>query len=236
MSIKCVIIDDEPLALKVLETHVNATPFLELSAQFTNALEAISYINQNQVDLIFIDIQMPDINGLEVIKKLERKPMVIFTTAYSDYAMEGFKSDAIDYLLKPIDFDDFSKAVNKAKVLHSANSVNINTNKSFLFIKSEYKIIRINLDDILYIQGMSEYVKIHLQKANPIMSLISLKSLEAQLPENKFMRVHKSYIVNLEKIVMIERGEIIYDNGTVIPVSSQYKDKFQNFIDNNFII
>lgn len=236
MSIKCVIIDDEPLALKVLENHIKSIPFLDLLAPFSNAFDAIDFINQNQVDLLFIDIQMPDINGLDVINKLTNKPMVIFTTAYSDYAMQGFKSDAIDYLLKPIDFDDFAKAANKAKVFHSANSVNINSNKSFLFIKSEYKIIRLNFNDILYIQGMSEYVKIHLQNANPIMSLISLKSLESQLPDNKFLRVHKSYIVNLEKIVMIERGEIIYDNGIVIPVSPQYKEKFQNFIDTNFII
>ena len=174
MKLKSVIIDDEPLALKILESHIKATPFLELSAQFTNALEAIDFINENSVDLLFIDIQMPDINGFDVIKKLVNKPLVIFTTAYSDYALEGFKSDAVDYILKPVDFEEFSKAVNKAKLWYSAHT-NIKTDKSFLFIKSEYKIIRINFDDILYIQGMSEYVKIHLLNSNPIMSLISLK-------------------------------------------------------------
>ena len=238
-NIRCLAIDDEPLALNVLENYIVQTPDLELVERFTNSVKALQFLNQNEVDLLFVDIQMPDLSGLDLIQNLKNKPVLIFTTAYSEYAVEGFKADAIDYLLKPIDYPDFEKAVNKAKdwiYTKRGNAFNIQATKDFLFIKSEYKIIRINFDDIKYIQGMSEYVRIHLTHAKPIMSLISLKSLEAQLPESKFMRVHKSYIVNLQKINVIERNEIVYDDGTIIPVSAQYKAKFQEFIDKNFLV
>lgn len=239
MNIRCVIIDDEPLALKVIEGYLSLNPNFELLGAFTHPVRAVEFLNENEVDLIFVDIQMPDLNGLEVVAQLEHKPMLIFTTAYSEYALEGFKADAIDYLLKPIDYPDFIKAANKAKEFIEAKkavTTKIKTNNDFLFIKSEYKIIRINFKDIRYIQGMSEYVKIHLLNAKPIMSLLSLKSLETQLPESMFMRVHKSYIVNLAQINVIERNEIVYDDGTVIPVSPQYKARFQDFIDQNFML
>ena len=239
MKIKCVIIDDEPLALTVLENYINQTPFLVLVEKFTNPVKAFNYLNENEIDLLFIDVQMPDLSGFELVKKLEKKPIIIFTTAYGEYALEGFKADALDYLLKPIDFPEFTKAVNKAKEwfeVRNEKSSAFETNQDFLFIKSEYKIIRINFSEITYIQGMSEYVKIHLSDRKPIMSLLSLKSLEAKLPTSMFLRVHKSYIVNLQKINMIERNEIVYDDGTVIPVSQQYKTQFQEFVDKNFMI
>ena len=239
MNIKCVIVDDEPLALSVLERYINQTPFLELVDKFTNPIKAFKYLNDNEIDLLFVDIQMPDLNGFELVNNLKKKPVFIFTTAYSEYALDGFKADALDYLLKPIDMPEFSKAVNKAKewleIRNEKNSM-VEATKDFLFIKSEYKIIRINFSEITYIQGMSEYVKIHLTSRKPIMSLISLKSLEAQLPATLFMRVHKSYIVNLQKVNMIERNEIVYDDGTIIPVSQQYKLQFQEFLDKNFMI
>ncbi|MEI8272824.1 MAG: LytTR family DNA-binding domain-containing protein [Paludibacter sp.] len=239
MNIKCVIVDDEPLALSVLERYINQTPFLELVDKFTNPIKAFKYLNDNEIDLLFVDIQMPDLNGFELVNNLKKKPVFIFTTAYSEYALDGFKADALDYLLKPIDMPEFSKAVNKAKewleIRNEKNSM-VEATKDFLFIKSEYKIIRINFSEITYIQGMSEYVKIHLTSRKPIMSLISLKSLEAQLPATLFMRVHKSYIVNLQKVNMIERNEIVYDDGTIIPVSQQYKLQFQEFVDKNFMI
>jgi DNA-binding LytR/AlgR family response regulator len=238
-TIRCVALDDEPLALNVLVNYIEQTPDLLLVEKFTNPMKALLYLNNNEVDLLFVDIQMPDLSGMQLISELKKKPVLIFTTAYSEYAVDSFKVDAIDYLLKPIDFPDFERAVNKAKdwiYTKRSSALNIQANKDFLFIKSEYKIIRINFEDIKYIQGMSEYVKIHLSNAKPIMSLISLKSLEAQLPESKFMRVHKSYIVNLQKINMIERNEIVYDDGTVIPVSAQYKEAFQAFLDKNFLI
>ncbi|MCX6309200.1 MAG: LytTR family DNA-binding domain-containing protein [Bacteroidia bacterium] len=237
-TIRCVALDDEPLALNILVNYINQIPELKLIEKFTNPIKALLFLNSNEVDLLFVDIQMPDLSGMQLISELKKKPVLIFTTAYSEYAVEGFKADAIDYLLKPIDYPDFERAVNKAKdwIYTKRSSVlNVQANKDFLFIKSEYKIIRINFEDIKYIQGMSEYVKIHLSNAKPIMSLISMKSLEAQLPESKFMRVHKSYIVNLQKINMIERNEIVYDDGTVIPVSQQYKEAFQTFLEKNFL-
>jgi DNA-binding LytR/AlgR family response regulator len=239
MILKCVAIDDEPLALSILEGYINQVPFLELAAKFSHPIKAIDYINNNEVDLLFVDIQMPDMSGLDVVAKLTSKPLIIFTTAFSQFAIDGFKVDAIDYLLKPIDYPDFLKAANKAHewlIAKKQKNANIQINKEFLFIKSEYRTIRINFNDIIYIQGMSEYVRIHLVNSKPVMSLLSLKSLEAQLPEHLFMRVHKSYIVNLQKINIIERNEIIYDDGVVIPVSNQYKAKFQEFIDKNFMI
>jgi DNA-binding LytR/AlgR family response regulator len=239
MNIRCVAIDDEPLALKVLEDYIKQAPFLVLIEKFTNPVKAFNYLSENESDLLFVDIQMPDLSGLEMVSKLRYKPLIIFTTAYSEYALEGFKADAIDYLLKPIDYPDFLKAVTKAKEWYSTKldkNLDIQSNKDFLFIKSGHKIIRINFNDILYIQGMSEYVKIFLNTGKPIMSLLSLKSLEAQLPEKMFMRVHKSYIVNLQKIKIIERNEIVNDDGTTIRVSQQYKEKFQEFIDKNFML
>lgn len=239
MKIKCVIVDDEPLAVNLLESYVNQFPDLEIAEKFTHPVKALEFIKHNLVDLLFIDIQMPDLNGLQVTAQIPYKPIIIFTTAYSQYALEGFKADAVDYLLKPIDFPEFQKAVYKAMELielRKSKKTNIEFNKDFLFIKSEYKIIRINFSEIIYIQGMSEYVKIHLTGRKPIMSLLSLKALENQLPDKQFMRVHKSYIVNLQKINTIERNEIVYDDGTIIPVSQQYKDAFQTFLDKNFMI
>jgi two-component system LytT family response regulator len=239
MKIKCILVDDEPLALNLLESYAVQTPNLEVAGKFTHPVKALEFLQSNPVDLLLIDVQMPDLNGLELVSQLSVKPLIIFTTAYSQYAVEGFKVDAVDYLLKPIDFPDFQRAINKANELlelRSSKNTNIETNKEFLFIKSEYKIIRINFGEIIYIQGMSEYVKIHLTGRKPVMSLLSLKALESQLPQSMFMRVHKSYIVNLQKINMIERNEIVYDDGTIIPVSNQYKDAFQAFLDKNFML
>lgn len=238
MKISCVAVDDEPLALDILADYIGKTSFFELAGRFTNPVKAFEFLNDHDVDLLFVDIQMPDMSGLELVSRLRRKPVIIFTTAYGEYALEGFKADAIDYLLKPVDYPDFLKAAAKAKewIISRNNASEIRASKDFLFIKSEYKTIRINFDDIRYIQGMSEYVRIHLTHGKPIMSLLSLKSLEEELPESLFMRVHKSYIVNLRKIVIIEHNEIVYDDGVIIPVSNQYKDKFQEFIDRNFFV
>lgn len=239
MKIKCIIVDDEPLALNLLKTYALQIPNLEISGNFTHPVKALEFLQTNPVDLLLIDVQMPDLNGLELVSQLPVKPLIIFTTAYSQYALDGFKVDAVDYLLKPIDFPDFQKAIGKATELlelRNSKNTNIETNKEFLFIKSEYKIIRINFREIIYIQGMSEYVKIHLTGRKPIMSLLSLKALEQQLPATMFMRVHKSFIVNLQKINTIERNEIVYDDGTIIPVSQQYKEAFQAFLDKNFML
>jgi len=237
MEIKCIAIDDEPLALKQIAGYIRKIPFLELAADCSSAFDAIKVLDLQTVDLMFVDINMPDLNGLEFVKSLEQKPLFIFTTAYSEYAIEGFKVDAIDYLLKPFYFSEFSKAVQKARKqleLLQNSKEEIESNNDFLFIKSEYKLVRINFNDILYIEGMKEYVRIHLSGQKAVMSLLSMKSLEEKLPQNHFMRVHRSFIVNLEKITVVERFRIIFDK-VHIPVSDNYKQKFQDFLNERFL-
>lgn len=238
MILKCIIIDDEPLAIDVIAVHMAKTPFLELAGKFTHPVKAFEFLSENKIDLLFIDIQMPDLSGLDLVHKLQYKPAVIFTTAYDQYALEGFKADAIDYLLKPVDYPEFLKAAEKARKWIAARDkvISVKSDKEFLFIKSEYKIIRIDLKTIKYIEGMSEYVRIHRENAKSVMTLMSLKSLEDQLPEDQFMRIHKSYIVNLKKISEIESNIIVCVDGFTIPVSRLYKDKFQDYIDKNFML
>lgn len=235
--IRCIAIDDEPLALKQIASYIQKTPFLLLISSFESPIEAFSFLQENTIDLIFIDINMPDLNGLEFVKSLNNPPKIIFTTAYSEYALEGFKVDALDYLLKPIDYGSFLKASNKAKEwfnLKQQASEEIKSNENYLFIKSEYKIVRIKLEDVTYIEGMREYIRIHLVNEKPIMTLLSMKSMEAQLLTKNFMRVHRSFIVNLNKITTIERNRIVFDK-VYIPVSEQYKEKFNEFLDKNFL-
>ena len=237
--IRCIAIDDEPLALKQMADYIQKTPFLELRGEFESALQAIGFLEKTEVDLMFVDINMPDLSGMDFVKSLNNAPKVIFTTAYSEYALEGFRVDAIDYLLKPIGYSDFLKAANKAKVWFSSQQSGtdkVNSDENFLFIKSEHKLIRINLSDIRYIEGMREYVRIHLTNQKPIMSLMSMKKMEEYLPEKSFMRVHRSFIVNLNQITTIERNRIIFDGKVYIPVSEQYKEKFQQYLNDNFLL
>jgi len=237
--IRCIAIDDEPLALRQIAGYIKKTSFLELAGLCESALQAIEVLQSTPVDLMFVDINMPDLSGMDFVKTLENPPLVIFVTAYSEYALEGFRVDAIDYLLKPISYVDFLKSANKVKSwvdTHRQKEAEVKSNKEFLFIKSEYKILRINFDDIKYIEGMSEYIKIYLINSKPVMTLLSIKSIEEQLPSDRFMRVHRSYIVNLEKISVIERSRIIFDGNVYIPVSDQYKSKFQGYIDKNYLI
>lgn len=239
--LKCIAIDDEPLALQQVAGYINKLPYLELVAECSCAYEAFEILEENKIDLMFVDINMPDLNGLEFVKSLTQKPLLIFTTAYSEYAIEGFKVDALDYLLKPFSFEEFSKAANKAlgqfRLITKANNTveTLESNEEYLFIKSEYKMVRINLKDIIYVEGMKEYVRIHLAGQKPVMTLLSMKLVEEKLPQRSFMRVHRSFIVNLEKITCVERFRIVYDDKTRIPVSENYKKKFQDFLDKNFI-
>jgi two-component system LytT family response regulator len=235
--IQCITIDDEPLALKQIGNYITKTPFLELKETFESPLEAITYLQNNKVDLMFVDINMPDLNGMDFVKSLNNPPKIIFTTAYSEYALEGFKVDALDYLLKPIDYATFLKASNKAKNwfnLQNSKSEEVNSSDDFLFIKSEYKVVRIKIEDIKYIEGMREYIRIHLVNEKPIMTLLSMKAMDAQLKNKNFMRVHRSYIVNLNKITTIERNRIVFDK-VYIPVSEQYKEVFHQYIEKNFL-
>ena len=238
MRLRTIAIDDEPLALRLITDYIEKTHFLELVGQFDNPLDAVDYLSSGPVDLIFVDIQMPDLTGIEFARSLEGPHKVIFTTAFEKYALEGFKLNAIDYLLKPFSYEEFLKAAQKARKqseLEAGALSTIEANNQFLFLKSEYKIRRINFNDIQYVEGLKDYVKVFIAgEEKPILSLNSMKSLEQKLPEEKFMRVHRSFIVNLDKVDTIERSRIIFGK-TYIPVSDQYKDKFQKYLDKNFL-
>lgn len=237
--IKCIAIDDEPLALAQIAGYISNVPFLHQVGACQDAFEAMRLIASEDVDLIFVDINMPDLNGLDFVRSLVSSPLVVFTTAYSEYAVEGFKLDAVDYLLKPFSFQDFLKSVDKArKQLEyrsgggaADNDSNVINPDGTLFVKSDYKIIRINVNQIKYIECMSEYVRIYLEgEDKPVMTLLSMRKLEERLPASMFMRVHRSYIVNLHKIQEISRLRIIFEGNVYIPVGDNYKEKFNDYI------
>jgi len=236
--ITSIAIDDEPLALQLVTGYIEKTPGLTLAGRFDNPLDAMEFLSREAVDLIFVDIQMPDLTGLEFTRSLVKGPKVIFTTAYDKYALEGFRLEVVDYLLKPFSYEEFLKAVQKVqKLLKLERGVpdEVEANSEFLFLKSDYKIKRINFNDIQYIEGLKDYVKVYtIKSVKPVLSITTMKLLESKLPGSKFMRVHRSYIVNLEKIDTIERSRIVFGK-TYIPVSDQYKDKFQEFLDKNFL-
>lgn len=237
MKIRCLAIDDEPLALKQIGVYITRTPFLETVALCSSALEALQYVRDGQVDLLFVDINMPDLNGMDFVKSLEQKLPVIFTTAYSEYAIEGFQVDALDYLLKPISYAHFLKSANKAKSWFDLNNKApeiVQPSQDYLFVKAEHRLIRIHLADIKYIEGSNEYIVIHLLKDKPVTTLMRMKNIETELPENLFMRVHRSFIVNLAQVKVIERNRIIFDEKIYIPIGEQYKDNFQKFLDRTF--
>lgn len=245
--ITCIAIDDEPLALKQITGYIEQVPFLKIEGSFSGALKALNFLQENKVDLMFVDINMPNLSGMEFVKSLVNPPKIVFTTAYREYAAEGFQVDAADYLVKPISFAKFLKAVEKVRLRYfsetevvnkeevSSEQQTIQLKEQFLFIKTEYKIVRINLNDIKYIEGMRDYVRFHIENNKPIMALLSMKSLVENLPSDVFMRVHRSYIVNLDKIQTIERNRIIFDKDVYIPVGEKFNDDFQNYLNNNFL-
>lgn len=228
---RCIIIDDEPLALELLEDFVSRIPNLKLVSACSNAIEAVTILQNNKIDLIFLDIEMPEFTGIEFIKSLDFKPLFIFTTAYSHYAIEGFNLNAVDYLVKPIPFHRFLKAVNRAQVLYSLkkeeNSPSIKTlsSPSFIFVKSDYENIKLNFDDIKYFEGLKDYIKIFSTSHKPILTLSNFKKIEEKLPEDLFIRVHRSYIVSLKYINSVQRNRILID-GVRIPIGQNYKDEF----------
>ena len=236
--INCIAIDDEPLALKQICAYVEKIPVLNLTESFSSAIKAIGFLQDNPIDLMFVDINMPDLSGMEFVKSLVNPPKVIFTTAYREHAVEGFLVDAADYLVKPISFAAFLASVNKTieRYFTEKNSeASIRHNDKFLFLKTEYKIVRIDINNIKYIEGMRDYIRIHQVSEKPIMTLVKMRDILDHLPSDSFMRVHRSYIVNLDKVQTIERNRIIFDEDVYIPVSEQYKDDFQQFLDNNFL-
>ncbi len=238
-KITCVIVDDEPMALNLVESYVEKTPFLELKKKCSSAIEAMEFIKNEPVDLLFLDIQMPDLSGIAFSKMVPKETRIIFTTAFDQYAIEGFKVEALDYLLKPFDYAEFLAASSKARnwfelvKRNEQPKIDVSEEKEFLFVKSEYKQLRIKLDNVLYFESLKDYIKIWLKdNPKPILTLMSLKSLEEELPNTKFMRVHRSFIVSLKNIEVIERSQIII-NKQRITVSEQYKTDFLEFVNNN---
>ncbi|WP_339812182.1 LytTR family DNA-binding domain-containing protein [uncultured Imperialibacter sp.] len=230
-KIRCLIVDDEPLALNLIESYVEKTPFLELAGKCSSAYEALEKIAAEKIDLLFLDIQMPGLTGMELSRSLKNGPKVVFTTAFEEYALEGFKVDAIDYLLKPFNYEEFLKSANKAREWISVTSGGSSeTDPNALFVKSEYKLVKIDLQKVLYIEGLKDYAKIFLQdQTRPVMTLMSLKSLEEQLPSQQFMRIHRSFIVRLDRIDLIERNKVVI--GQVgITIADAYKETFQAYL------
>ena len=220
---KCVIIDDEPLALSVLEKYIAAFPVLELTGTFDDAIEGGRFLKANAVDLLFIDINMPDLSGLELVARLETRPMVIFTTAHKKFAYEGFELEAVDYLLKPITIERFEKAVQKAAERFELKKTR--EKEESIVVRSEYKAIKIALNDIAYIEGMEDYIKIHLLSSrHPVMTLMSLKGILEILPENGFSRIHRSYIVPNSQVKSIQNKKVKLISGAELPVSDSYVD------------
>ena len=241
-TISCIAIDDEPLALGLMVTYITKTPFLELRGQFDNPIDAMEFLQDTKVQLIFLDIHMPDFTGVEFARTLDENCQVIFTTAYQKYAIEGFQLHALDYLLKPISYEVFLQSANRAKkhfdLLDSAASPStklLNHHEDYLFIKADSQLKRIMYDDILYIEGLKDYVKLYLESTKtPIVFHATMKSIEAKLPTERFMRIHRSYIVNLEKIKTIERYRILFGDER-IPISKQYKETFDDFVKRKFL-
>ena len=232
MELNCLIVDDEPLALDLMESYVKRTPFLKLVARCSNALEVLQVLREEAVDLIFLDIQMPELNGLELSRVLDKQIKVIFTTAFEQYALEGFRVDALDYLLKPVSYPEFLKAANKALnwFEKTRETQGDSLEEDCIFVKSDYKLVKVELAKICYIEGLKDYVKIYLEGVtSPIVSLISMKSLEEMLPDSRFIRVHRSFIVQGCKIKMIDRNRIVFGK-EYIPISDTYKDSFAEFI------
>ena len=233
MIINCAIIDDEPLAAGLLKSYVEKTPFLHLIGSYGSALEAMKELRDHPAQLLYLDIQMPELSGIEFAKILPKDTKIIFTTAFQQYAIEGYKVAALDYLMKPISYDDFLKASNKALDWFSITQRQQATAQDrFMFVKSDYKLIRIALDDILYIEGLKDYVRIYLEDGTKIMSLMNMKKLEDYLPRPEFLRTHRSYIVHMTKAQQIDRFRIVFGE-EYIPISDSYKDDVQQFFDNH---
>ncbi len=232
----CIIVDDEPLARDLLEDFISKIPFLNLKALCKNGFEAVETLQREKIDLIFLDIQMPDISGVQLFESLIVKPQVIFTTAYHDYAVEGFELDATDYLVKPFTFERFLKAANKAyRIYHLNNTgtdslkqIDENSQKDFLFVKEGTSTVRINLNEVLYMEGLKDYIKIF-TKEKTVLTLMPLKTMEGKLPSDKFVRVHRSYIVSISKIDSIERSRIIIGDNW-LPIGDYYKEEFQKHL------
>ncbi len=240
--IRCITIDDEPLALAQIKSYISKVPFLEHIGEFSDAIEAQRFLANESVDLIFVDINMPDLLGTDFVRSLTtQRPMVIFTTAYSEYAIEGFKLDALDYLLKPFSFADFNRSANKALSLYelikgsnlspeAGEAEPTDNDNEHISIRADHKVSLIKVRDIIYIESSGEYVRLHLADGSRIMTLFRIKNIEATLPSEMFMRIHRSYIINLKCVTGYARGRVFLNNNEYIPIGENYKEQFQNYI------
>ncbi|MBR5640013.1 MAG: response regulator transcription factor [Muribaculaceae bacterium] len=238
--IRCLVIDDEPLALQQMESYIKKLSYLELVACCQSAIDAKEIIENDKIDAIFCDINLPELNGLDFVKSLENPPMVVFTTAYSEYAVEGFQLNAIDYLLKPFGFDDMKRAAEKIKkrydALRTLQEVSQIDEDDAIFLKTEYKIVRINISHIRYVEAMSEYLRIYLvDSTRPIIVLLSMKKMEERLPSRSFMRVHRSYIINLKMIREVSKNRIVIGDEIDVPIGDSYRDQFNAYINSKFL-
>ncbi len=237
--IKCLAIDDEPLALQQLAAYIKKIPYLELVGECQSAIDAKAIMENDMIDAFFIDINMPDLNGMDFVRSLAAPPIVVFTTAYSEYAVDGYKVDAVDYLLKPFGLDDFKRAAAKVKKQYDLMSaqpavVSSPDEDDALFLKTEYKVVRVNISEIRYVEGMSEYLKIHFEGRKPIIVLLSMKKLEDRLPDY-FMRIHRSYIINLKCIQEVNKNRVILDADTYLPIGDLYRDAFNQYLNSKFL-
>ncbi len=242
-KITCIALDDEPLALGLIVSYIKKTPFLKLCGEFDNPLDAMEFLEEHQVQLLFLDIQMPDLTGINFAHVLDKKYKIIFTTAYAKYALEGFQVEALDYLLKPISYEMFLKTADRAKkyfdlidkVEIAQNDLHIKADKEYLFVKADHQLKKVNYKDIIYFEGLKDYIKLYLKSSGkPVIFHATLKSIEEKLPSDIFMRTHRSYIVNLENIQTIEKYMIFYGN-KYVPVSDKYKKKFDEFVRIRFL-
>ena len=243
--LKCIAIDDEPLALQQIAGYIRKIPDLELIATCNNAIEAQRVLATQPVELMFVDINMPDLSGVDLVRSMPAKPMVVFTTAYSEYAVEGFKLNAIDYLLKPFSFADFARSVAKAQGLYELRKNSQQAavlsepeeqprESEYISVKADYKVSLIKISDIVYLESEGEYVRIHLADRTAITTLFRLKNMEASLPADRFMRVHRSYIVNLRCVKSYIRGRVFLTDSEYVPIGENYKETFQRYIDSHF--
>ena len=236
MNLRCLIVEDEPLARNLLADYVKKVSYLELTAACSNPLSALEILRNHPIDLMFLDIQMPEITGISLLKSLQKKPLVILTTAYSEYALESYDLDVVDYLLKPITFDRFLKAVDKAsqRIMPQSSPIDqqiAEKQGEFVFVKDGTKLVKINYDDILFVEGLKDYVTI-VTKTQKEISLQRLKTLETQLPTDQFFRIHHSYIISLKAVDAIHRGEVQIGQH-MIPISESYKKAFKDFVEKN---
>lgn len=242
--VRCIAIDDEPLALRQIKSYIERTEQLELVATCRSAVDAVKVLSKEQVDLIFVDINMPDMNGLDFVRSLTSSHYIVFTTAHPEFALEGFKLNAIDYLLKPFTYEEFMKATHKAISLvdlvercHAAESAIAQneaetTDKEFISVKADYKTQLVKIVDIVYLESAGEYIRLHIEGSSTITTLFRLKNMETTLPQDQFLRVHRSYIVNLRRISSYTKGRIFLDNGEYIPLGENYKERFFEYFNN----